>query len=324
MGVVAMLMIVCKSKTGHTFVFSNLLMEYFSKHGDNEQNLDNIFKLGLCIFKIENEFAGDVVEFLGKEVLIEFGIGHFMKASVYANMIVEIIREIDIENPVKLKIFVLFISILNYISSMSKDRQNTYVLKEIVLNLLFLAFKNAQYQNQFLSLVHNQNKSYFNDVQNPSLNDIIHQSYRQKSKLPSSRTSPSELIQCLPQLLKTEFQLLPFDETLIESFISVLDTCSPELAEHLMLGLVTRASVEASSSDSSETLLSLLSELFGLLAVVNNDMQDVVWPCLHNLLSQYIACGGNIKFVLPHIAIAKSGVHRDTAVKILRQNFVEC
>ena len=158
-----------------------------------------------------------------------------------------------IGNTLKLKVGVLFITLLNNLLDYPEIVEKTLNMKEVMLEIIGLLFKSSCLKAKLMNLVKKENISYFTSVDCPTLLDHIHSTFWQKDvKLSPSLLSPaqlsSQLLPCLSQLLQSEWLCLPALleslcptapalATIIDSLVLALETTGPGLAHHMVLAL---------------------------------------------------------------------------------------
>ena len=340
----AMLMIllvnVCKVETDTKPLFSKLVTEFILGSTNDVKNSENVFGLTSIVLQSEPCFSLEIVELFLKEVWTQWENVQVGRAASLAEMVLGILRQksvmVCIGNTLKLKVGVLFITLLNNLLDYPERVEKTLKMKEVMLEIIGLLFKSSCLKAKLMNLVKKENISYFTSVDCPTLLDHIHSTFWQKDvKLSPSLLSPaqlsSQLLPCLSQLLQLEWLCLPALleslcptapalATIIDCLVLALETTGPGLAHHMVLALCSLIT----STTCQASVAAVLRELFVLLSGVREDLRGIIWPCLHNTLGKYLSLNiegrdSLVREVLAMVGMSGRCGDRDIVVKMLQQ-----
>eukprot|EP00092_Neocalanus_flemingeri_P032747 GFUD01035618.1.p1 GENE.GFUD01035618.1~~GFUD01035618.1.p1 ORF type:complete len:841 (+),score=215.49 GFUD01035618.1:56-2578(+) len=341
-GLLMLVVKVCQLVSEQYPLFSKLVTDFILCNENDARNKENVFSLTVSIVKLEPSFSQDIIEQFVKRSAADYEQNKLESAASLAEMVMVMLKEKVvigcINNPLKLKVGVMFISLLNN----HLTEVQYFKLKEVSLEIVRLLFRSSSsLKAKLFYFLKKENISYFAPVDSPVLLDHIHSNFwAGDTKLPSSPllVSPghlnSQLLACLPHLLKSEWQSLPLLlesicpatpalATIIDCLVLAMETTGPDLTYHMVLSLCSLATSMVSTSDCVATVGSILRELFILLDAARHDIKEIIWPCLHNTLGKYLslhtARDTLVMEVLSMVVMNGRCGNRDIVVRMLQQ-----
>jgi len=334
---------VCKVESDQVPLFSSLVTEFISDRKNCGRSFENVVFMAMSVLQSEPCFSPDIIEGVVDAVWTQ--IHHYQIDSVtnLTDMLLGIIKkpqvESFLEDTLKLKVCVCFITILNNVEGLSLSMEKVFKLKGDTLEIIGLLVRNSPFKAKLIDVLNRENVTYFSHVNSPTLLDYIHYTNWEKDmKLFSTALSPAklstQLVSCLPKLLLSEWKSLqavlelvcPNVEvltTIIDCLVLSLESSDPGLGHYMVLALCSHIT----STSDQDTLVMVVRELFMMLEVVTEEQREVIWPCIHNTVGKYLSLqSGNqdslVREIVAMTFMTGKCEERDMLVRMLQQSLV--